>query len=75
VPEHLEETHNRQVAHVGQEVGPLLLESVPAEAEDLQIGHVTSQVVNQLSRVEVPGRLSARDEKPRSGRDGHAEAV
>jgi len=67
VPQDLEEAHDREIAHVDEEVRALGGEPVASEAGDLEAGDPGTQVTDELSGVEITRGLSTGDEESRRG--------
>ena len=65
----LEQAHDREVADVREQRGPLGLQPVAAEADDIEAGHALAEVADELRSVEVARRFAARDQQA-----GHRKA-
>ncbi len=72
---HLEEPHDGQVAHVSQQDGPLGLQVVASETEDVELPRDPAQLPDELGCVQVSGRLATGNQETRSGRVRHFAAV
>ena len=65
VPQDLEQTHHRQLPHVGDEVGALRVDVVPPQAEGGDAWSQAPKVPQELAAVEIARGLTAGHEQAR----------